>query len=107
MASILKEASALLKKNRDTLLKQNLCFFLIFVILNFVIQKISLKINEPLLTSMQNMATADSIKGLLSSDFSQVIQKHLPFFLILTVLFMPQPQTGIPLLLHRVRMRFL
>jgi hypothetical protein len=36
---------------------------------------------------MQNMATADSIKGLLSSDFSQVIQKHLPILLTLTVLF--------------------
>jgi hypothetical protein len=87
MASILKEASTLLKKNRDTLLKQNLCFFLIFVILNFVIQKISLKINEPLLTSMQNMATADSIKDFLSTDFSQITQKHLPILLILTVLF--------------------
>ncbi len=87
MTSLIKEAITFYKKNRDVIFKLYISFFPIFLVLNFVIQKISLKINEPLLGSVQDAATADSFQNLLSADFIQVTRKYLPILLLLTVLF--------------------
>lgn len=86
MTSFIKKATTFYKNNRNIFFKLYMSFLPIFIVLNFIIQKISFTISETLFSSMQDMATADSIQNFLSPDFIQMTKKYLPIFLIIMIL---------------------
>lgn len=87
MNSLIKESIKASGKNIKTLAKLYGFFITLFVVLNFIIQHISLKINMPLINAMQNASSSMSFDYLFSAETLAVTKKYFPLLLIFMLAF--------------------
>ena len=87
MNSLIRDTIKASGKNIKTLAKLYGFFITLFVVLNFVIQHISLKINKPLINAMQNASSSMSFDYLFSAEMLSVTKKYFPILLIFMLVF--------------------